>query len=332
MNSLKSIAIIIILLLFYLNPQNSFSQTTNITHQIIDTDSKLELLFDGGFFTEGPAMGPDGNIYFSDITFTEYSGMQAGHLWKYDPISNETSIYRSPSGMSNGIIFDHEGNMIVALMADFGGRCIIRTNMSTGKSEIIAGTYKGKSFNAPNDLAIDERGRIYFTDPRYVGHEPMEQSVMGVYKINLDGSVERIIENAGTPNGILVSPDQKTLYVASLNGSSLLTELNALMQYQLDEAGNVSNEKIFLDFKGEGGPDGMAIDINGNLYLARKGTTPGIYIYSPEGMQLGIIHTPEGPTNVAFGHGESKNVLFITAGVSLYKIKVNAEGYTAVKW
>ena len=104
------------------------------------------------------------------------------------------------------------------------------------------------------------------------------------------------------------------------------------MQYQLDEAGDVSNEKIFLDLKGENGPDGMAIDINGNLYLARKGITPGIYIYSPEGIQLGIIHTPEGPTNVAFGHGKSKNVLFITAGVSLYKIKVNAEGYTAVKW
>ena len=331
MNIPKSFSVIILLLL-YLHPQNSFSQITNVTHQIIDSDSKIELLFDGGFFTEGPGMGPDGNVYFSDLTFTESSGMQAGHLWKYDPKSNETSIFRSPSGMSNGIIFDHKGNMIVALMADFGGRCIIRTDMSSGKSEIIAGTYEGKSLNSPNDLVIDEKGRIYFTDPRYVGHEPMEQSVMGVYKINLDGSVERIIDNAGTPNGILVSPDQKTLYVASLNGSSLLTKLNALMQYQLDDSGNVSNEKIFIDFKGERGPDGMAIDINGNLYLARKGTIPGIYIYSPEGKQLGIIPTPEGPTNVTFGHGDSKKTLFITAGVSLYKINVKAEGYTAVKW
>jgi len=331
MTLFKTFAVIIVLLLFCLSPQNSFSQIANTTHQIIDPDSKIELLFGGGFFTEGPAMGPDGNVYFSDITFTESSGMQAGHLWKYDPKSNETSIFRSPSGMSNGIIFDHTGNMIVALMADFGGRCIIRTNMSTGKSKIIAGTYEGKSFNAPNDLVIDEKGRIYFTDPRYVGHEPMEQSVMGVYKINLDGSVERIIENAGTPNGILVSPDQKTLYVASLSGSSLLTELNALMKYQLDDAGNVSNEKIFIDFKGERGPDGMAIDTNGNLYLARKGTIPGIYIYSPEGKQLGVIPTPEGPTNVTFGHGDAKNILYITAGVSLYKIKINAQGYTAVK-
>lgn len=330
MNIIKTYAVIIIFL-FYLYPQNSFSQINYNASQIIDSDSKIELLFDGGFFTEGPAMGPEGNVYFSDLTFTESSGLQAGHLWKYDPKSNETSIFRSPSGMSNGIIFDHKGNMIVALMADFGGRCIIRTDMSNGKSDIIAGTFEGKSLNSPNDLVIDEKGRIYFTDPRYVGHEPMEQSVMGVYKINLDGTVERIIENAGTPNGILVSPDQKTLYVASLNGSSLLTELNALIQYQLDDTGNVSNEKILIDFAGERGPDGMAIDINGNLYLARKSTIPGIYIYSPEGNQLGVIPTPEGPTNVTFGHGDAKKTLFITAGVSLYKIKVNAEGYNAVK-
>ena len=142
--------------------------------QIVDPKSSLELLFDGGFFTEGPAVGPDGFVYFSDITFTESAGMQAGHIWKYDPKTEKTHLFRSPSGMSNGIIFDLDGNMLLALGADFGGRSVIRTDMKTGKSVIFAGSYNGKSLNSPNDLVIDESGRIYFTDPRYAGQEPME--------------------------------------------------------------------------------------------------------------------------------------------------------------
>ena len=297
---------------------------------ILDKDSELELLFDGGFFTEGPAVGPDGYVYFSDITFTGSSGMQAGHIWKYDPNSIQTSLFRSPSGMSNGIIFDLDGNMILALGADFGGRSVIRTNMKTGKSEIIAGIFNSKSLNSPNDLVIDTKGRIYFTDPRYAGHEPREQSVMGVYRIDPDGTLVRIIDQAGTPNGILISPNQEILYVASINGP-FWSKLNAVIKFDLDSDGNASNEMIIIDFKGEAGPDGMAIDVNGNLYLARPGTAPGIYIYSPAGHKLEFISTPEQPTNVTFGHGETANFLFITAGKSLYKIKVNAKGYFASK-
>ena len=90
----------------------------------------------------------------------------------------------------------------------------------TGKSDIIAGLYEGKPFNSPNDLTIDEQGRIYFTDPRYVGHEPVEQPVMGVYRIDTDGSVHLVIADSGKPNGIAVSPDQKTLYVGSNDSGS----------------------------------------------------------------------------------------------------------------
>jgi len=331
MKTLKFHSIIFGLLLFCSCPSITFAQDANRnSSQILDSNSKLELLFDGGFFTEGPAVGPDSCVYFSDITNTSTSGMQAGHIWRYNLKTKKTSIFRSPSGMSNGIIFDGEGNMIVALGADFGGRSVIRTNMETEKSEILAGTFGGKSFNSPNDLAIDDSGHIYFTDPRYFGHEPMEQSVMGVYRIDLDGTVVRILENAGTPNGILVSPDQKSLYVASIAGP-LWSKLNAVIKFDLDKDGNASNQKILVDFEGEYGPDGMTIDLDGNLYLARPGYTPGIYIYSPEGVRLGFISTPEQPTNVTFGHGETENFLFITAGKSLYKIKINAKGYFATK-
>ncbi|MCK5441834.1 MAG: SMP-30/gluconolactonase/LRE family protein [Maribacter sp.] len=319
---------ILCLILFFLYLTFSFAQEIEkSTFQILDPNAKLELLFDGGFFTEGPAVGPDGFVYFSDITHATGSGMQAGHIWKYDPKTTETNLFRSPSGKSNGIIFDLNGDMILALGADFGGRCVVRTNMQSGKSEIIAGTYKSKSLNSPNDLTIDETGRIYFTDPRYLGHEPVEQPVMGVYRIDLDGTLTRIIEHAGTPNGILISPNQKFLYVASVKGP-VWSEFNAVIKFELDKDGNASNEKIFIDFNGEFGPDGMAIDLDGNLYLAR---TDGIYVYSAEGAQLGFISIPERPTNVTFGHGETENFLFITAGKSLFKIKINAKGYFATK-
>ena len=333
MKTLNFLSTTLALLLFFSCPLITLAQVNDKNASpILNPDAKLEVLFDGGFFTEGPAVGTDGFVYFSDITFTKNagfsinSGMQAGHIWKYDPDTKQTSLFRSPSGMSNGIIFDLEGNMILALGADFGGRSVIRTNMETGKSEIIAGTFKGKSLNSPNDLVIDNKGRIYFTDPRYAGHEPMEQAVMGVYRIDLDGTLKRIIDQAGTPNGILISPDQKSLYVASINGP-FWSKLNAVIKFDLDNDGNATNEMIFIDFKGEAGPDGMAIDMNGALYLARPGMAPGIYIYSPEGVALGYISTPEQPTNVTFGHGETENILFITAGKSLYSIHVNTKGF-----
>jgi gluconolactonase len=293
---------------------------------IVPENAKLELLFDGGFFTEGPAVGPDGLVYFSDITATARSGMQAGHIWRHDPSSDTTTVFRSPSGMSNGIIFDSEGRMVVAEGADFGGRRITRTNMKTGKSEILAGLFDDKRLNSPNDLAIDERGRIYFTDPRYVGHEELEQPVLGVYRIDPEGSLSLVISDAGMPNGILVSPDQKTLYVASID-SPTKSPLQALLAYDLSEDGDVSSRKVVVDFAPDYGPDGMAIDVEGNLYLARPAKTPGIYVYSPDGRELGLIPTPVSPTNVTFGRGPTGKTLYITAGPNLYTVEVNREGY-----
>ena len=287
----------------------------------------LELLFDGGFFTEGPAMGPDGLLYFSDITFTESSGMQAGNLWRLDPETRRAEIYRSPSGMSNGLLFDLDGRVVAALGADFGGRAVVRTDLSTGRSVIIAGLVDGRRLNSPNDLTIDESGRIYFTDPRYSGHEPMDQPVMGVYRIDTDGAVTRLIDDAGRPNGILVSPDQRTLYVASIE--SPWSGLNALVAYDLDAEGNVSNRRLVRDFRPESGPDGMAIDVLGRIYAARPASDPGVYVYSPAGEELAFVRTPGQPTNAAFGVGAHDATLFITAGQCVYRILTSTPGYHA---
>tara|TARA_B100001123_G_scaffold422163_1_gene530719 strand:- start:2694 stop:3698 length:1005 start_codon:yes stop_codon:yes gene_type:complete len=310
--------------------------------QIVPEGATLDTLFTGGMtLTEGAAVAPDGRVYFSDITFTfaaEPNAVQAGHIWRYDPATGETEIFRSPSGMSNGIKFDANGNMLVAQGADYGGRSLIRTDMKTGKSYIIAGLYEGRPFNAPNDITIDLKGRIYFSDPRYLGHEPVDQPVMGVYRVDPDGSITRIITDAGKPNGVAVSPDQKTLYVVSNdNGAVGFDRLPAdatyhkgrmaLLAYDLHDDGTASFRKILVDYWPEDGPDGLVVDVHGNLYVAERSVKrPGIAVRNPDGKEVGFIPT-EVPTNVAFARGEDANLLYITAGKSLYSIRLNTEGY-----
>ncbi len=132
---------------------------------VVASGAKLDRIFDGGcMLTEGVATSPDGMVYFSDITFTKFckdaSGkyLQAGNIWKWDPKTRQATIFRSPSGMSNGMKFDSEGNLVVAEGADFGGRRLTKTDMKTGKSYILTGLYNGQPYNALNDLTIDEKG------------------------------------------------------------------------------------------------------------------------------------------------------------------------------
>ncbi len=137
--------------------------------QVIPAGAKVEKVFDGGAFLEGPAAAPDGSIYFSDITNPATTGMQLGHIWRYDPKSGKSTIFRSPSGQSNGLEFDAAGRLVAAEGANGGGRRITRTDMTSGRATALALNFNGRPFNSPNDLTIDESGRIWFTDPRYSG-------------------------------------------------------------------------------------------------------------------------------------------------------------------
>ncbi len=311
---------------------------------IVPPNAKLEKVFDEGLvLTEGVAVAPDGMVYFSDITFSHVSKKEknvyeAGHIWKLDPKTKKATIFRSPSGMSNGLKFDAEGNLIACEGADHGGRRVTRTDMKTGKATIIASLFEGRPFNSPNDCSLDEKGRIYFSDPRYLGHEPIEQPVQAVYRIDPDGSIHRIITDGGKVNGVAVSPDQKSLYVVSNDNGSfgigripekapLRKGMMALLAYDLADDGTAKFRKVLVDYSPQDGPDGLVCDKDGNLYVAiRDVTRPGIYVYSPEGKELAYIKT-EIPTNVGFGRGEESKVLYITAGKSLYRIKLNREGY-----
>ena len=338
---------------FYLALVTTFAGFNSLRAQdpIVPPDAKVEKLFESRVLTEGAAVALDGSVYFSEITFShiardENGAIEAGHIWRFDPTTGKTSIFRSPSGMSNGIKFDAAGNMIVAEGADFGGRRVTRTDMKTGKTHIIAGLFEGRPLNSPNDITIDEKGRIYFSDPRYLGHEPIDQPVVAVYRIDPDGLLHRIITDAGKANGVCVSPDQKSLYVVSNdNGGTAIDRLAtgdaqadrvniplrkglmALMAYDLAADGTAKFRKTLVDYAPFDGPDGLVCDKDGNLYVAvRAENRPGICVYSPEGKELAYIKT-EVPTNVGFGRGKDAKLLYITAGKSLYRIRLNREGY-----
>lgn len=326
--------------------------TAAAAEPIFPPDAKVELLFKTNVLTEGVAVAPDGMVYFSEITFShvardDQGAIEAGHIWKFDPHTKQTTIFRSPSGMSNGIKFDAQGRMIVAEGADYGGRRVTRTDLATGKSYIIAAMYDGRPLNSPNDIALDEQGRIYFSDPRYLGWETIDQPLPAVYRIDVDGSIHRIITDAGKPNGVAISPDQKTIYVVSNdNGATGFERLNkgsaqqadkvttplfkgrmALLAYDLAGDGSATFRKTLVDYSPQDGPDGLTVDKEGNLYVAvRAENRPGICVYNSEGQELGYLKT-EVPTNVGFGRGADSKLLYITAGSSLYRVKTTRDGY-----
>ncbi len=289
------------------------------------------------------AMGCDGYVYFSDIKFSNSSAsltprgtLAAGVIWRYDPATDTTAVFRSPSGMANGIAFDAACDMVVAEGADFGGRRITRTYMPrpasqavsdlrlpAGLADIVAGLFNEAPFNAPNDLAIDEQGRIYFTDPRYTGHELVEQDVNGVYRIDTDGSVSRIISDLIRPNGIALSPDQNTLYVADFSNRGAG---DALIAYDLQANGDVALREVLIAYP-QRGADGIAVDTEGNLWTAVLDTSrPGVYAYTPEGEEKAYIPV-RSPFGTAFGRGAHRHVLYVTASNNLHRITVRKEGY-----
>ena len=195
----------------------------SVTHadDLVPPDSKLELLYTRsapikGGLTEGVAAAPDGSMYFSEIPFGDDKGL----IMRFDPRTRLTTIFARDSHKSNGLMFDAQGNLIACEGSDGGGRAVARWDVKTGRREVIADRFMGKRFNACNDLCIDEKGRIYFTDPRYLGTEPRELEYRAVYRVEPDGTVVEVTHDVEKPNGIAISPDQKTLYVADHNNGT----------------------------------------------------------------------------------------------------------------
>jgi gluconolactonase len=320
---------------------------------IVSPDAKLELLFtrsakiEGGL-TEGPAVGPDGSIYFSDIPF----GKDKGMILRFDPKTKKTTVFAEDSHKSNGLIFNADGNLLACEGADYGGIGVFKWNVKSGERSVVADRYMGKRFNAPNDLCLDSKGRIYFTDPKYLGHEKREIEHRAVYRIDQGGSVHEVTHETVKPNGIAISPDGKTLYVANNdNGSDDVTQpggkpgLMNIEAYPLNADGSVGKRREIVNFGDKGGCDGMCVDEKGHVYLTvREPSRPGVMVINPEGKEVAFIPTgPAGqrttaadgskkdpvgmPSNVEFGIGDDLNMLYITVDKSLYRVRLKARGF-----
>jgi len=285
-------------------------------------------------FTEGPACDADGNVYFSDI--------ENNRILKL-AVDGTRSVFREPSGRTNGQTFDHQGRLYHCEGAEFGpggARRITRTDLNTGEYMVLADRFQGKRFNSPNDICIDGLGRIYFTDPCYGDRTQMEMTIEGVYRIDLDGSLVRILEQPTIerPNGIAVTQDSKRMYV--IDSCPTPGGARKVWAFDLDSAGNPGNQQLVYDFAPGRGGDGMRLDVEGNLYVAAGIMTPrhpnetaevspGIYVMTPEGKLLGRIPVPEDViTNLAFGGADGKT-LYITAGKTLFTTRVNVPGQVA---
>ena len=267
---------------------------------------KVRQVATGFQFTEGPAYhAPTKSLFFSDIRSNRILRLRDG--------AENVETFLEDSKAANGLMVNAQGHLIVC---QGGARRLAQLNVGTKKLEVLAETFEGKKLNSPNDLAIDAVGGIYFTDPRYGNEEGLEQPVMGVYYRSPKGALTRVIDDLPRPNGIRLSPAGDVLYVANPNRSQIV-------RYTVEGPGKLGKGSLF--FQGEEqdarGPDGMAVDEQGNLYA----TYAKLVVLSKAGKVRGRIHVPEKPSNCAFGGVDGKT-LFVTARTSLYALPMRVRG------
>lgn len=265
---------------------------------LIAPGAMVEKLAGGFMFTEGPACDAEGNVYFSDIPNERI------HKWSVD---GKLTTFRENSGRANGLYFDGKGN----LLACEGGSRQLTSIAPDRKVTVLVDGYQGKKLNSPNDLWIDPKGGVYFSDPRYGRDMEIEQDGFHVYYLAPDKKeLVRVIDDLVKPNGVLGTADGKLLYVADAGDSKTYV-------YKIQPDGSLSDRKLIAPV----GSDGMTLDEKGNLYLTRN----VVHVYSPDGELIIQIDVPEAPANACFG-GKDRKTLFITARKGLYSLKMNVRG------
>ncbi|MEP2689133.1 SMP-30/gluconolactonase/LRE family protein [Maribacter dokdonensis] len=271
---------------------------------IIADDALLVKVDSTYSFTEGPASDKDGNVYFTD--------QPNDKIIKWHANDNSLSIFKEPSGRANGLYFDHDGNLLAA--ADENNE-LWRID-SNGNVDTLLTSFEDKKLNGPNDIWVDLKGGIYFTDPyyqrEYWTRTKAEISEKNVYYISPDGKEVSIIASGFVqPNGIIGTPDGKTLYVADIGDKKTYA-------YTIQPNGTLTGKKLFTNM----GSDGMTIDNKGNIYL----TGDGVTVFNKKGEQIHHIPINENWTaNITFG-GKDQNILFITAMGAIYTLKMNVNG------
>lgn len=278
-------------------------------------NTPIRRLHTGTLWAEGPAWNSVGR-------FLMWSDIPNNVQLRWIEEDNRVTVFRNPSGYSNGNTFDHQGRQ---LSCEHGNRRVVRYE-HTGEVTVIAERYQGKRLNSPNDVAVHPDGTIFFTDPRYgiqgdyEGFRAESETKTAVYRVDPQNArIDLVADDIDMPNGICFSPDYKRLYVADTGSGRDISVF--------DVDGHVPrNKRRFVELQVPGGgrsvADGMRCDADGNVWA---GANPGVQVIAPDGVQIGMIRLPENCSNVAFG-GTRRNRLFMTASQSLYSVYVNVRG------
>jgi gluconolactonase len=271
---------------------------------VIAEDAKVVLLSSVFKFTEGPACDAQGNVFFTDQPNNKI------YTWSVD---GKLSVFHDSPGRANGLYFDSEGNLWAC--ADEKNE-LWQISPDGHLSTVVVKDYQGKRLNGPNDLWFDSKGGIYFTDPFYKrdwwDHDTMPQPGQYVYYLTPDRkTLSPVATDLRQPNGIIGTPDGKTLYVADIGARKTY-------RYAIQPDGTLADKTLFCEM----GSDGMTIDAEGNVYLTGRGVT----VFNLKGEQIAQIPIDEGWTaNVCFG-GADRRTLFITAMDSLYSLRMRVRG------
>ena len=309
----------------------SIERLDDAINDLIDEDAEIELLATGFKWSEGPVWieGDGGFVIFSDIP--------RNTIWRWDE-KNRLTKYLSPAGFtgpnprggesgSNGLALDAKGHLILCQHGDRRvARMLAPVTQPKPEFETIAAKCDGKRFNSPNDVVIHSSGSMYFTDPAYgmeKGFEDPKREVdyQGVYRVDPDGKVKLLTKALYAPNGIALSPDEKTLYVAQSHGKAPI-----FMAYKIQENLDIDEGKILFDAMElsktrKGGCDGLKGDKKGNLFATGPG---GVLVITPAGKHLGTILTGDLTANCGFG--DDGKTLYMTVNSKLCRIKLKTTG------
>jgi gluconolactonase len=281
---------------------------------VVAAGTQVELVQESFSWAEGPVGTPDGGLYFNDV--------RSSRLYRLDPADKLTTV-REDSGGANGLAFDHAGDLYAAEGAEFAlrgipGKRISRQNQ-TGHAVTVADKFNGQPFGAPNDLILDAKGGIYFTDP---GTHPFDDpNHRGDVYYLPPGAREptKIDDQVKLPNGVTLTMDGKTLLVIDTIGANIL-------RYDVQADGRVKNRRVFATLpqptEGRGSADSMCIDSEDRIYAAGGA---GIQVFDRSGEFLGTIKIPRNPANCAFS-GPDKRTLYVTAREGLYRVRTLARG------
>lgn len=282
------------------------------------SSAKVEQIATGCRWAEGP-------VWFGDMRMLLWSDIPNNAVMRWDEASGETSIFRHPSNNANGHARDRQGRLI---SCEHDTRRITRTEYD-GTITVLADSVDGKPLNSPNDIAVKSDGTIWFTDPPfgiagfYEGHKAAPQLPQNVYRLDPQTrKLEVVLGDVRGPNGICFSPDEKTLYVVE----SRATPNRLILAWDIVD-NQLKNKRVHIDC-GNGTADGIACDVDGNLWCGwGMGTEEldGVRIFNTQGKAIGMIHLPERCANLCFG-GEQRNRLFMASSTSVYSLYVNTQG------